>query len=142
MNVPMKKIIIPFIVGMLCLTSCDEKVTEKVVAPVLGEVVFDRVTADSIICHVEVTGGEATACGIYYDTSKRAVTNSTSKQVEGKYSGNVIQGKISGLAANKKYYIKVYGMNEAGISETEVVEKTTLPRTPAADDNKYPETQP
>ena len=134
--------IIPFVVGLFCLTSCEQILTLIEEPPVLGEVIFDRVTAGSIVCHVEVTGGEVTDCGIYYDTSKRNVTNSTSKKVEGVYTDGVIQCEIAGLAANKKYYIKVYGMNEAGFSETEVAEKMTLPRTPGADDNKYPETQP
>lgn len=138
----MKKMIIPFIVGLLCLTSCDQIHIEKKEAPVLGKIIVDRVTADSIVCHVEVTGGDVTDCGIYYDTSKRKVTNSTSKKVEGVYDDGIIRCELAGLAANKKYYIKVYGMNETGISETEVAEKTTLSRTPEADDNKYPETQP
>lgn len=138
----MKKMIIPFVVGLFFLTSCDQILTQKEETPVLGKIIFDRVTADSIICHVEVTGGKVTDCGIYYDTSKRGVTNSTSKKVEGEYDDGVIQCELAGLTANKKYYIKVYGMNETGISETEVAEKTTLSRTPEADDNKYPETQP
>lgn len=134
--------IIPFVVGLLCLTSCEQILTQIGEPPVLGEVIVDRVTADSIVCHVEVTGGEVTDCGIYYDTSKRGVTNSTSKKVEGVYDDGIIRCELAGLAANKKYYIKVYGMNEAGISETEVAETTTLSRTPEADDNKYPETKP
>ena len=138
----MKKIIIPFVVGLFCLTSCEQILIQNGETPALGKIIFDKVTADSIVCHVEVTGGEVTDCGIYYDTSKRGVTNSTSKLVKGRYEGNIIQCEIAGLVANKKYYIKVYGMNEAGISETEVAEKTTLSRTPGADDNKYPETQP
>ena len=138
----MKKMIIPFVVGLLCLTSCDQILILIGEPPVLGEVIFDRVTADSIVCHVEVTGGDVTDCGIYYDTSKRGVTNSTSKKVEGVYDSGIIQCELSGLTANKKYYIKVYGMSEAGFGETEVAEKMTQPRTPEADDNKYPETQP
>lgn len=138
----MKKMIIFFVVGLFCLTSCDHTLTPNGETPTLGKIIFDRVTADSIVCHVEVTGGEVTDCGIYYDTSKRGVTNSTSKQVKGRYDGKTIQGEIAGLSANKKYYIKVYGMNETGISETEVAEKTTLSRAPGANDNKYPETQP
>ena len=138
----MKKMIIPFVVGLFFLTSCDQILTQKEETPVLGKIIFDRVTADSIVCHVEVTSGEVVDCGIYYDTSKRNVTNSTSKKVEGVYADGIIQCEIAGLAANKKYYIKVYGMNETGISETEVAEKMTQPRTPEADDNKYPETQP
>lgn len=134
----MKKIIFPFLVGLLCLTSCDEILTGQGEAPVLGEIVFDKVTSDSIVCQVKVSGGNVTDCKIYYDTTKSRVTNGSSSYVKGQYHDKNIQGVIGGLTANKKYYIKVHGMNEFGTSETEIVEQTTLPVPPSIDDNKNP----
>lgn len=132
----MKKIIF-FLTGLLFLVSCE--IGE---VPILGTIVIDETTPTDITLHVDVETGEITDCGIYYGTSKVRVTNGTSDQVKGECSGTSIQGKITGLTPNKEYYLKVYGMNELGRCETEVVKVKTSPRTPSIDDNKHPQTQP
>lgn len=132
----MKKIIF-FLTGLLFFVSCE--VGES---PLIGAIVIDETTSNAITLHVDIETGEVTDCGIYYGTSKVRVTNGTSDQIKGECSGTSIQGKITGLAPNKEYYLRVYGMNEFGRCETEVVKVRTLSRTPSIDDNKHPETQP
>lgn len=132
----MKKIIF-FLTGLLFFVSCE--VGES---PLIGAIVIDETTSNAITLHVDIEAGEVTDCGIYYGTSKVRVTNGTSDQIKGECSGTSIQGKITGLAPNKEYYLRVYGMNEFGRCETEVVKVRTLSRTPSIDDNKHPETQP
>ena len=130
----MKKIIF-FLTGLLFFVSCE--IGEL---PELSEIVIDEATSTTITFHVDIEMGEITDCGIYYGTSKGRVTNSTSDHMKAEHDGTSIQGKISGLTPNKEYYIKVYGMNEFGRCETEVVKVKTSSRTPSADDNKYPNT--
>ena len=133
----MKKIIFPILISLACLISCSEKGE----APVIENVVIDEATAETIVCHAEVTTGEITDCGIYYGITKNRVLNGTSDKIVGTCDGSSIRGEIKGLTPNKVYYIKVYGMNEYGISETDVIEVRTSSRTPSIDDNKYPESK-
>ena len=134
----MKKIIYPLLLCFCCMVSC-EIIGER---PTLGEIAIDEVAETTIECHAIIIAGEIADCGIYYGTTKNQVTNGTSKKVKGEYCDSVIRGKITGLSPNKDYYIKIYGMNEFGSSETEVTKVKTAPRTPSIDDNKFPDTQP
>ena len=134
----MKKIIFPLFIGLCGLVSC-EIVGER---PTLDEIVIDEVTETTIECHASITTGEIADCSIYYGTTKKQVTNGTSSKIKGEYCDSIIRGKITGLSPNKDYYIKIYGMNEFGSSETEVAKVKTAPRKPAFDDNKHPDPQP
>lgn len=132
----MKKIVYPFLVGLLlCVASC-----ESGESPVLGTVVVDGATAETITCHVEVVSGGIIECGFYYGTSKSNVSKGKSDKVVGTCDMSTIHGEIVGLTPNKEYYIMAYGMNDLGKGETEVVKVKTLPLIPGEDDNKYPDT--
>lgn len=134
----MKKIVYPFLVGLLlCVASC-----ESGESPVLGTVVVDGATAETITCHVEVVSGEIIECGFYYGTSKSNVSKGKSDKVAAVYDMGAIHGEITGLTPNKEYYIMAYGMNEVGKGESEVLKVQTLPLVPGVDDNEYPSLQP
>lgn len=134
----MKKIVYSLFACLLfCFASC-----ETGVPPILGTIVVDEITAETITCHVEVTVGEIVDCGFYYGTSKSSVTNGRSDMVVGTCDMSMMQGEIVGLTPNKEYYIKAYGVNDLGKAETEVVKVKTLSLTPGLDDNKYPNLQP
>lgn len=132
----MNKIVYPFFVSLLlCFVSC-----ESGEPPVLGTVVVDGATAETITCHVEVVSGEIIECGFYYGTSKSNVSKGKSDKVAAVYDMGAIHGEITGLTPNKEYYIMAYGMNDLGKGETEVVKVKTLALIPGEDDNKYPDT--
>ena len=132
----MKKTILALFIGLCGLVSC-EIIGEP---PMLGEIVIDEVAETTIECHVSIMTGEIADCSIYYGTTKKQVTNGTSSKIKGENCDSIIRGQITGLTPNKDYYIKFYGMNEFGSSETEVTKVKTAPRTPSADDNRHPDT--
>ena len=135
----MKKILYSLLVGaLLCITSCEPTET----APELGSIVFDKITDTSIEFHVDIKEGSVEEAAFYYGTVKYNVASEKAQKNDAAYTQSTIRGKITGLSALTEYYIKVYGMNELGRSETEVVKVKTLARTPAADDNKHPDPQP
>ena len=135
----MRKILYILCVGiLLCTASCEP----AEIAPQLGSIVFDEITDTSIEFHVEVKGGSVDDAAFYYGTVKYNVASDKAQKVDATYTQSVIRGEILGLSALTEYYIKVYGMNELGRGETEVVKVKTLARTPAADDNKHPDPQP
>lgn len=119
---------------LLCLAAC-----ENGEAPVLGAIIIDKVTTETITCHVEVVASNIVDYGFYYGTSRSSVSNNKSKKEAGTYDASTIHGEIVGLTPNKDYYIKAYGMNEFGKGETEVVKVKTLPLTPGEDDNNFPD---
>ena len=135
----MKKILYPLFMGiLLCTTSCEPSET----APELGSIVFDKITDTSIEFHVKNEGGPIEEAAFYYGTTKYNVASEKAQKVDASYTRSVIRGEITGLSALTDYYINVYGMNELGRSETDVVKVKTSARTPAINDNKHPETQP
>jgi uncharacterized protein (TIGR02145 family) len=111
-------------VSFLTLTGCDpedenttDETTVTVTVPVLKTITSTNVTMTSATFGGKITSngkGTVTARGICWDTVKEPKL--TSHVVSSPITADTINftGDITGLTANKKYYVRAYATNSAG----------------------------
>ena len=95
--------------------------TTKVDKPEVSVPVISSVTSTSatFTANVKYHGGETVSeVGFYYSTDQD-VNLETSTKITLPYSSDMFSTDISGLIVNKKYYVKAYAKNSAGIFYSE-----------------------
>ena len=95
--------------------------TTKVDKPEVSVPVISSVTSTSATfsANVKYHGGETVSeVGFYYSTDQD-VNLETSTKITLPYSSDMFSTDISGLIVNKKYYVKAYAKNSAGIFYSE-----------------------
>ena len=120
-------------VSVILFAAC-----EKGEQPLLGELVIDGMTYNTVYCHVEVIGGEPDECTFYYATSKKEAEKNKTSKVKGVFDGSVYNGTLGDLNPNTTYYIRACAINSNGRTNTTTVSTKTPPRVPAIGDNDYP----